>query len=428
MIVQVRKKKAFLISQFLGVLLILSIIFIQEGFSYYFSFQTLALILLLGISIYYLQSIKIKRYFFIVFPTFIFFIVISANLSSEVISRGSSNIFLTSMGILFYAAIMMILPQLKLRKEPAVLYMIKSVSSKTIWLIFGSLVVSETGLFAAFNREAFFEKNYRLITNYTNAEAIATHERLNFLLGESPRVCLFYGEPSFLAIVIFACVGSYLVASKTQYLLRDLGTYKKLESILNVQKIILIISIFCLLYIKSLSSILYAFVIIYYCFFKGILANIKLWKSILFLSFIVVIFIMFSYEYLFHRLTLEEDLSLIQRFGFLYDVSFSDLMFGIKNVSKIPVVGIQNGLFYIVAISGFGGILFLISFFSPALKLASKIQLSGFITLLMLAIIMQNGGVFSPNKLVLFMLVLLPLACTRAIASNNHNVADMGRY
>tara|TARA_B100000315_G_C14334074_1_gene476574 strand:+ start:25 stop:372 length:348 start_codon:yes stop_codon:yes gene_type:complete len=111
---------------------------------------------------------------------------------------------------------------------------------------------------------------------------------------------------------------------------------------------------------------------------------------------------------------MEYSLSMYQRFSFLFNFEFKDYIYGIAE-TKIPNVGIHNGLHYIIAISGIGGILYLLSTFRWIYKLSKPILPFGFTLILFIAIIMQNGAVFAPSKVVLFSLILLPLTCRRII-------------
>jgi hypothetical protein len=115
------------------------------------------------------------------------------------------------------------------------------------------------------------------------------------------------------------------------------------------------------------------------------------------------------------RLLQGDSLSFEQRFGFLWEMNLIELLTGSKDTSPLPDVGIHNGLFYILAIAGFGGVLYVASLLYSAYVLAARMRLSMFAVLLVLAIMMQNGGVFSPSKVMLFALVLLPLACLRSL-------------
>jgi hypothetical protein len=133
------------------------------------------------------------------------------------------------------------------------------------------------------------------------------------------------------------------------------------------------------------------------------------------LAIIVIAFLAFSYKYFLYRITQTDSLSWFQRFGFVSEIGIGDLLMGIKDETKSPDVGIHNGLFYILAISGLGGISYLASLFYSVGKLSRPVKLVPFLVLLVLSIIMQNGGVFSPNKVVLLSLVLLPLSCARSV-------------
>ena len=85
------------------------------------------------------------------------------------------------------------------------------------------------------------------------------------------------------------------------------------------------------------------------------------------------------------------------------------------DISKIPEVGFQNGLIYILAIAGSAGILYVGLMLRTAISLSRYLELSPLVALAVLALIMQNGDVFSPNKAVLFALVFLPLTCLRSL-------------
>ena len=148
-----------------------------------------------------------------------------------------------------------------------------------------------------------------------------------------------------------------------------------------------------------------------------LLCETSFWNSISFLIVFTIVFLAFSYEYFLHRITQTDSLSTIQRFGFLLDLGIDDLLIGVKDVSMLGDVGIHNGVFYIIAIPSIGGILYIFFLFYSAYTSSAPIKLSMFLVLLLLAIMMQNGGVFSPNKVVLFPLILLLLACVRKVHS-----------
>lgn len=407
--------------------LTLSLIFLQEGFTYYFSFQMLALVTAAILIVSAISSIKVEMQFFVAFLAFSLSLAITAVISPAVISRNSSNILVTVIGILGYAVMIGCLPYLKMKRAGLVLYVLKSVSSATIFLLTGLIALSESKLVPLLTRESLLNQNSRLIDNFTDADALSADEALRLIIGQTERIDLFYGEPSFLAIVLFACLGCFMLTSKILAYAGSGGKSTDLRSGFRSNEAVILAGIMSLLYIESFSSIIYAFVVIYFALIKRKVPLKKLLPSISILIVVAAAFVAFSYEYFLYRITQSDSLSMMQRFGFLFDIGIGDLLAGIKDESILPGGGIHNGLFYIIAISGFGGVLYLASLFYSAYKLSTPIKSSMFLVLLLLAIMMQNGGVFSPNKVVLFSLVLLPLACARTIYSGQRPASSNGR-
>lgn len=419
------EKSGFSISTVL--ILTLSLIFLQEGFTYYVSVQMLALVTIAILIFSSAHAIKDKAHFLVAFLVFTFSVAITAVVSPTVISRNSSNISVTVIGILGYALMIGCLPHLKIKRATLILHVLRSVASATIYALAGLIVLSESKFIPFLTRESLLKQNSRLIDNLSSADDLSADLAYRLLIDQAGRIDLFYGEPSFLAIVLFTCLGCFILTSK---LLTDTSNgdkYTYLQSSSRAHESIILIGIISLLYIESLSSIIYALIVIYFTFIKRNVRRMKFFKSIPFLVVIGVVFLIFSYEYLLYRVTQADSLSLIQRFGFLSDTGIDSLLFGIKDESKLPDVGIHNGLFYIIAISGFGGILYLASLLYSVYTLSFPIKSHFFLVLLVLAIMMQNGGVFSPSKVVLFSLVLLPLACARAIYSGRHPTVIDGR-
>lgn len=402
------------------VILTLSLVFLQEGFTYYVSFQILALVTIAILIFSTIHSVKVGTHFFVMFLVFLLSVAITAVISPAVISRNSPNILLTVIGILGYSAMIGCLPNLKIKNVGLILHVLKSVSSATVFVLAGLIALSESKLVSILTRESLIEQNSRLIDNLSSADDLSADLASRLLIDQAGRIDLFYGEPSFLAIVLFTCLGCFILTSK---LLTDTSNgdkYTYLQSISRSHESIILIGIISLLYIESLSSIIYALIVIYFTFIKRNVGRMEFLKSIFFLIVIAIAFMIFSYEYFAYRATQGGSLSLIQRFGFLLDTDIDVLLFGIKDELKLPDVGIHNGLFYIIAISGFGGVLYLVSLLYSVYRLSISIKYSLFSVLLVLAIMMQNGAVFSPNKVVLFSLVLLPLACARTIYSGQY--------
>ena len=375
------------------------------------------------------QTIKFKKHFFVAFLVFSLSLAITAVVSPAVIASNSSNIFITAIGVMGYAVMIGCLPQLEIMRAGLVLHVLKFASSATVVVLAGLIALGESKLVPFLTAESLLKQNSRLIDNYTDADALAADLTFRLQFDQAAKIDLFYGEPSFLAIVIFTCLGCFMLTSKLlTYSSNGGGTYTYLKSSLKSQYLIILISIISLLYIQSFSSIIYALVATYFVFIKLRIRREKLLTLISWLIVIAIFFLLFSYEYFLYRITQTDSLSFIQRFGFLFDIGIGDLLFGIKDVSTLPGAGIHNGLFYIIAISGLGGILYLVSLLYSVYTLASPIKSSIFTILLVLAIMMQNGGVFSPSKVVLFSLVLLPLACARTIYSGLHSAVNARHY
>ncbi len=404
-----------------ALVLALPLIFLQEGFTYYISFQMLALVSIAILIFSTTHAIKAEMHFFVAFLVFTFGFVITAFVSPAVIAQNSSNMSLTVIGILGYAAMIGCQPHLVIRRASLILHILKSVSAATVFALAGLIVLSESKLLPFLTRESLLQQNSRLIDNFTGADAISADQALNLLIDQSERIDLFYGEPSFLAIVLFTCLGCFMVTSKLLAYASSGTKFSDLKSSFKSYESIMLIGVISLLYIQSFSSIIYALVVIYFAFIKGKLRRTKLLTSISFLIVFATVFLVFSYEYFLYRITQADSLSMIQRFGFLFDIGIGDLLVGIKDESMLPAGGIHNGLFYIIAISGLGGVFYIVSLLYSAYTLSGPIKSSMFLALLVLAIMMQNGGVFSPNKVVLFSLVLLPLACARTIYSGQYH-------
>lgn len=402
-------------------ILTLSLIFLQEGFNYYVSFQILALITVATLIFSTTRTIKAEMLFSVAFFVFTFFLAITAVSSPKIISENSSNIFITSIGVLGYAVMIGCLPHLKMKRASLILHVLRSVSLATILALAGILVVSESKVVPSLDRKAMTQQNSRLIDNFSDPDALSADDAINLLLGQTDRIDLFYGEPSFLAIVLFTCLGCFIITSKFLVYTSHGEKHTSFKS----YELILSIGIILLLYVQSFSSIIYALIVIYFAFIKGKIKRENLLPSITFLIVFGIVFLAISYEYLIYRFTQTDSVSFAQRFGFLLDIGIEDLLIGIKDV---PTGGIQNGLLYIIAIAGFGGILYVTSLLRSVYTLSTPIKSSTLLILLVLAIMMQNGGVFSPGKVVLFSLVLLPLACARTIYSARQCPASINSY
>lgn len=418
----------FSFSMLAAIILTISLVFLQEGFTYYISFQLLALAIVTLLAFSTIHTIKFKKHFFFAFLAFSLSVVITAVVSPDVIASNSSNMFLTAIGVIGYAAMIGYLPNQRINRAGLVLNVLRYASSATILALASLITLAKSQLVPSLTNESFLKQNSRLIDNATDAQALA--DNLKFQIDQHVQIDLFYGEPSFLAIVLFTCLGCFMFTSKLIAHAGKENQFTSLESRLKLQTPIILIGIACLLYVQSFSAIIYALITTtYFAFIKLQIGRKNLLKSIGLLIVIAAVFLTFSYEYFLYRIaSIGESVSFSQRFGFLWNMSIEDILFGIKDESMLPGVGIHNGLYYIIAISGLGGVLYLASLLYLVHTLSVPIKSSLFALLLMLAIMMQNGGVFSPSKVVLFSLILLPLACVRTVYSVQHPTPNNARH
>ena len=393
----------------------ISLIFIQVGFSYYISFQVFALLLILGLASYSAKSFKNineSLFFILLFSIFLCFQGLHEPL---IVKRNYSNITFTIIALIFYASILAILPNLIIKKPIFLLKVFKFTSALTICSLALLMLIIDLSLFSSLDREFFLLQNVNLIANATDIDMIQANINARARNDNYAAIDhdLFYGEKSYLAIVIFTCIGSYILTSKL--IIASQLELTKSKTIFFRDYIIVMIGFISIINIGSLSAIIYAILIAFYIirqsFGFGKINLLHIFTIIISIAVTLYIFINNS-EYLFHRVsTMEQSLSLSQRFGPLINLNILDYFFGLRDVSRMPKEGFHNGIIYLIAISGFGGILFLTFLLGKIYFLARPLRMSTFFSLLFLAQASQNGAFFSPDKLVLYAMILLPLSC-----------------
>lgn len=403
----------------LGLFFALALVFLQEGFNYYISFQTMALAFVLVLMYASKPSMINIRHLLLVFFVLSFSIGITAAYSPMVISRNTSNIILTIIGILAYALVIICLPSLVPRRVGLILYGFKRASAATVIVLASLIVLTDLSLLPFLNREALLIQNIRLVTNYAGEDVLMNELAYRTMSDLAPRIDLFYGEPSYLGIVLFSCVACYMLTSR---LISDFNRSSDPSSQGSFSRgrhyrYVVVAGIISMLYLQSLSSIIYALLILFFEFRAPIGKRFSFSRLLAIFVFVAFVALVFrdSFEYALYRITMQDSISLTQRFGSLLDFGINDYLFGLKDESRIPSEGFHNGLFYIIAISGLAGIWYVFFLLRTVHRLAKPIKMSAFLVLMILALIMQNGAVFSPNKVVLFALILLPLSCARAI-------------
>lgn len=406
-------------SPLLGFSMAPMLIFLQEGFTYYFSFQTLALLLVVVLIFKSKPSLVNVGTLLLIFLALFIFVGTTGAFSPMVVSRNTSNIFFSIVALLTYALMIISFLSIVPKRADLILYVFKHASSATIFILAALITLTDLSLLPFLNRSELLMQNSRLVTNFTGEDALIEHMEYLSKYDGVNRLDLFYGEPSYLGVVLFSCVVCYILTSRlisNLHYIRGESATKSSSSNAFYWGIVWA-GVVSMLYLQSLSSIVYALVILYFEFGGAITKRISLLKLLALFLFVVIIvlFLSQSFEYLLYRVTMQDSLSLLQRFGSLSDFQIHDYIFGLKSESRMPDEGFHNGLFYIIAISGFAGIWYVFSLLQTVYRLAKPIKMSVLLMLVILALIMQNGAVFSPNKVVLFSLILLPLACARVI-------------
>ena len=406
-----RHRKGFFMNV-IRYLLLVCLVFLQSGFSYYISFQVLGLVLVACAIFSVRYEIRLSFLGIVSFFIFMFFVAYTAFVSPLVISRNSTNIGLTLVALIFYATAIFSLSLIRFKRPHRLLLFIRHLSSSLILALLVILIVSELSFLPFLSREVLALQNIGLIDNATS---ISDYELSISMNQFSPKVDLFYGEPSFLAVVLMASSGSAIIAGRALVLHRGAMFEPGTTSIYGkIIKACPYLGILMLVYIQSLSSIMYAFVTLYFVFSSRESANRISWKELIIYAISGLLLVGLTFSYLVARLSMEVDLSFVQRFSFLFNMGWLDFLIGIKDVSKLPEVGIHNGAIYLIVISGVGGFFYLLHLVQYAYRSGQLTGLGWYTVILVFAITMQNGGIFTPSKIVLFALVLLPLAALRS--------------
>lgn len=398
-------------------LFVVSVVFLQEGLNYYASFQVLALGLVFGMSVYCgsaLKAVWLALFILILFSLFLFSTSITAPF---IISRNSTSILNTVISILTHAGLILFVTCLVIRRKALLVNFFYTVSGLLVLVLCFLLVVSYLDLLPGFTRESLFLQNGRLVTNFSSVNLLQADLAYRAEYGLRPRPDLFYGEPSYLALVLFTSLGCYMLCTRIDFLNARSFHAERIQNVGVAYTSIILVGVMGLLSLGSFSGIIYAILVSFYCFRLHIRSKKGVLLSLLICSLLLVLAFVFGdvYAYLSHRLDMASSLSLEQRFGLLVDMGISEYLFGLSSYSQLPSEGIHNGILYLLAISGIGGIAFLLYLLFMVYKLSSPTGIPSFFILILLAQLVQNGAVFSPNKLVLNFMILLPLCSLRGV-------------
>lgn len=409
----------------LALLMAVLIIFLQSGYSYYLSNQVIALSLIVWMVLVSMPSI-VKNKHLLIIIIFPLFILPTALILPEVVSRNSQNILMTFLGIFIYSAMLLMFICLRFKYTLFILSVFRITSGFTIVILATLIALTDSNMFSYLDRSALLLQNSDLVTNYSSLEVLQNDVLFRKRNNLEPRIDLFYGEASYLAIVLFVCSVCFMLTSKLMMNLDkpvkdNMGLGDGLTNGVYY-KIVIFLAVLCLLYIKSLSSIMYGVLVLLYISKDLFMGEVTAFKRVTLLLLSLVIFLgslgilIDSYEYVLFRIsTMHDSISASQRFGSIYVFGVSDYIFGLTDLTKIPEEGFHNSLFYVIAISGLGGLYYLGFMLSQIYVLSGLVKMRFILLMLVLAVIVQNGAIFSPNKVVLLALVFLPLSCSRSM-------------
>lgn len=302
-----------------------------------------------------------------------------------------------------------------------ILSVFRTAAAVTTLTLTSLIMLTELSLIPGISRNELLLQNSRLITNATSEDALIRH----LAAFNEARLDLFYGEPSYLGVVLFTCVSSFILTSKlisNTPIADDDRVVAQPRDFFNW--VVIGGGVFSMFYIESLSSIIFGLLIVMLQFGRYVIKKFSVLKITIFIFVVLAFGLSQSFDYAVTRISNTDSMSFYQRFGFLSNFQMLDFLTGLQEESRMPEAGFHNGLFYIFAISGAGGIWLVYALLREVYVVAKPLGMSTILTLVLLALMMQNGAVFSPNKVVLFALILLPLSCARVLFNKRNNATE----
>lgn len=401
----------------LAVLFAMMVLFIQEGWTYYVSVQTAALFLLAAVLFHARIAFRSIPVGLMVYMLFSLLLLGTAAANPETISQNTPNIVFTTIGVLGYAALILSMISLRVLRAEWLVQFYRRSALVIIVLIASLVVITDLSIVPGLTREYFIYQNVGLITNFTTMDVLDADFAGRKARGEPADIDLFYGEQSFLSLVLFVSMVSHIIASRRLDRLRGVSPGPSCrQSIWGVSLPLLFGSVACLVYIQSFSSFFYALILIGFVFVNALqrpkLIRLTHAKAMA-MALLVVAMSWVAIEtapYYWHRLTTFSDsLSAQQRFGILFNLLPQDFLLGLHERGRMPPAGFHNGLIYVVMMGGIGGICLLAYLMHRIAQLTHPLGLGVLSMLAVLAVFSQNGAIFSPNKLVILSFVLVPL-------------------
>ncbi len=389
----------------------------QTGLSYWISFQSLAFIIL---SIFiFLNKPKVKINLRVILPIFLFiiFLIDLYFYRSFILPENISNLELSIGRIIFFGSTIYFIFFFRF-KNNKLLSFIRNIYSNLLITFSSLIIISESRIIPFLSTEFLTRQNASLISNQSNLENINLTIRDIERLDNAPnlRPDLFYGEPSYLALIAFCAFSGFIFSS---YIKAKNQNEKKPElSIFKTENIFFcILTIVILFLTKSLSGVLYTFIII--SLFAAIRIFYQRTISYKLLAVFIITFTylitLFSTERLLLRFNFIDSLSFYDRIKTFFQWDVSDYILGLQSSLKVPEIGFHNGFFFGIAIGGITFFIYFLSIIKRLCFLSESIPFNIYASLLFFAIFMQNGAIFTPDKSVIIALTFLPFLAKKQI-------------
>lgn len=329
-----------------------------------------------------------------------FFYLYKVFIESPIISRSSENIIKTGLllwGIsMFHFLIANIHFKGPVRRLQDIIFGSVRLALYTLFVL---SVVSHSGLVPGLSLESLRLQNAKLIDNQSDLSSIKETIALNNGANIESRMDLFYGEPSFLALVVFVLI-----------LCGFLTGHRREGNPLNF-----LLPIFAgcivLLLTESLSAILYVLTI-FLVLIYGRYVNVRFSRGIIRLSLVIIVSLVVDWDYLLYRIVrADQSVSVLQRYGwvFLNRSIESWSIFGLSEQALLPDFGIQNGIIYLFATAGIFGLGYM-WILMKRLFLLENMYLRFLFIMVLVSFYFQNGAPFSLSKTFLILLIFVSLS------------------
>ena len=407
----------------LPITLAILVLMLQMGLTYYASVQTVALFFLAGVILHAGIHVRFTPMVLAIYMLFSVLLLGTATVMPDTISQNSPHIMITTIGVLGYVALILAMISLRPIRSDWLLLFYRRSAAAIVTLIVVLVIVTDLGLISGLTREYFIFQNVDLITNYATRDVLEWDQMARKAMGVQPDIDLFYGEQSFLSLVLFVSLVSHVISSRALKRFRCTDTRSPADQGIcrGVSMPLWLSGVACMVYIQSFSSLFYAAILLGFIlsnvFWSGVAIRLTLVKSVALLLLLLTMswVAIETSPYYWHRLTTFSDsLSAQQRFGIIFDFLPQDFLLGLHEQSKMPPFGFHNGLIYIVMMAGIGGICLVAYLMYRVALLAHPLGLAVLSILAVLAVFSQSGAILSPNKLVIISLVLVPLCSAEA--------------